>query len=460
MIGFSFKSFPDYIVCFVIYLLYFIELPELFCGLFLFFLQSLSTEAIRLLSWLASSQVEEDLDIDDELVQDSILSPLFSVKSFKRALEIANLGYEHASQQECQDILDSVEQKLLPDVDKEHVSHIAYHEQMITSSSGNPIFQADGSWDDSFSISKHNYEMSSSTSKLKSSADAGVSFMHTNISLNKNKNINTQGHLPFSSSQKEQEFDELHSFPDDSIKNDESSILYRCKGDNKIDSSSTDSDTSGKKLQKKLGSCSVRDLMRWKRSSRAEFTEPERSSIECSFEANNDKRFCLEGSPCCVVPIMPNVKSSCVDQENIKNSANCMRRNSTSHSDHVVLDDDIQDMSKYDVRNVRDISHDAHASSDMMQRKKYNSTRSSTCIPKKRMLTTSELEKNDNDFIEMSYNQDPPSKDQPMDSLAVSTNATRFENKADAHKELLAIDSCSMIGMLPFHEFLNNSIGS
>ncbi|XP_042428340.1 DNA polymerase zeta catalytic subunit-like isoform X2 [Zingiber officinale] len=413
--------------------------------------ESLSTEAIRLLSWLASSQLEEDLDIDDELVQDSVLSPLFSVKSFKRALEIANLDYEHASQQECQDILDSVEQKLLPDVDKEHVSHTAYHEQMITTSSGNPIVQADGSWDDSFSISRHNNEMSSSTSKLRSSADAGVSLMQTNISLSKNTNM--QGQLPFLSSQKEHEFDELYSFPDDSIKSDESSILYRSKGDNKIDHSSTDSDTSSKKLQKKLGSCSVRDLMRWKRSSRAEFTEPERSSIECSFEANNDKskRFCLEGSPC-VEPIMSNVKSSCVGQENSKNSANCMLRHSTSHiDDHVVFDDDIQDMSKYDVRNVRDIFHDAHASSDMMQRKKYNGTGSSTCIPKKRMLTTSELEKNDNDFIEMRYNQNPPSKDQLMDSLVVSTNATRLEDQADAHKELLAIDSCSMIEkLLPF----------
>ncbi|XP_074555935.1 DNA polymerase zeta catalytic subunit [Curcuma longa] len=413
--------------------------------------ESLSTEAIRLLSWLASSQVAEDLDIDDELVQDSILSPLLSVKSFKRALEMANLDYEHASQQECQDILDSVEQKLLPDVDKEHASHTAYHEQIITASSGNPIFQADGSWDDSFSIPKHNYEMSSSTSKLRSSADAGVSFMYTNISLNKNKNTNMQGQLPFSSSQKEQEFDELYSFPDDSIKNDESSILYRSKGDNRIDSSTTDSDSSGKNLQKKLGSCSVRDLMRWKRSSRAEFMEPERSSIECSFEANNDKskRLCLEGSPSCVVPIMSNVRSSCVGQENSKNSANCMLRHSTSHiDDHVVLDDDIQDMSKYNLHNVRDIFHDAHASSDMMKRKKYNRTGRSTCIPNKRMLTTSELEKNDNDFIEMSYNQNPPSKDQLMDSFAVSTNATRFEDKADAHKELLAIDSCSMIADL------------
>ncbi|KAG6482273.1 hypothetical protein ZIOFF_058904 [Zingiber officinale] len=395
--------------------------------------ESLSTEAIRLLSWLASSQLEEDLDIDDELVQDSVLSPLFSVKSFKRALEIANLDYEHASQQECQDILDSVEQKLLPDVDKEHVSHTAYHEQMITTSSGNPIVQADGSWDDSFSISRHNNEMSSSTSKLRSSADAGVSLMQTNISLSKNTNM--QGQLPFLSSQKEHEFDELYSFPDDSIKSDESSILYRSKGDNKIDHSSTDSDTSSKKLQKKLGSCSVRDLMRWKRSSRAEFTEPERK------------------------PIMSNVKSSCVGQENSKNSANCMLRHSTSHiDDHVVFDDDIQDMSKYDVRNVRDIFHDAHASSDMMQRKKYNGTGSSTCIPKKRMLTTSELEKNDNDFIEMRYNQNPPSKDQLMDSLVVSTNATRLEDQADAHKELLAIDSCSMIGVLVLKFALSTGI--
>uniref|UniRef100_A0A0E0LPJ1 DNA polymerase zeta catalytic subunit n=1 Tax=Oryza punctata TaxID=4537 RepID=A0A0E0LPJ1_ORYPU len=65
-------------------------------------------EALGLLSWLASSQAAEEPTTDDELVNEAILSPLFSKKSIAVALESAQLDFDGASQQECQDILDSI----------------------------------------------------------------------------------------------------------------------------------------------------------------------------------------------------------------------------------------------------------------------------------------------------------------------------------------------------------------
>nr|CAB3455274.1 unnamed protein product [Digitaria exilis] len=70
---------------------------------------SADAEALGLLSWLASSQAAEDPTTDDELINEVILSPLFGKKSIEFALESAHLDFDSASQQECQDILDSVD---------------------------------------------------------------------------------------------------------------------------------------------------------------------------------------------------------------------------------------------------------------------------------------------------------------------------------------------------------------
>jgi DNA polymerase zeta len=58
---------------------------------------------------MASSQAGEEPTTDDELINEVILSPLFSKKSIEVALESAHLDFDSASQQECQDILDSLE---------------------------------------------------------------------------------------------------------------------------------------------------------------------------------------------------------------------------------------------------------------------------------------------------------------------------------------------------------------
>ncbi|KAJ8772040.1 hypothetical protein K2173_027217 [Erythroxylum novogranatense] len=67
------------------------------------------TEALGLLKWLVTYQTAEEMHSDDELVCETILSPLLPATSLDKVLEKANMDYESESQRECQDILDSVE---------------------------------------------------------------------------------------------------------------------------------------------------------------------------------------------------------------------------------------------------------------------------------------------------------------------------------------------------------------
>ncbi|XP_017258857.1 DNA polymerase zeta catalytic subunit isoform X2 [Daucus carota subsp. sativus] len=74
--------------------------------------KSADYEAEALLKWLASSQAAEDINSDDELARETILSPLLPASTMVKMLERANIDYESQSQQECQDILDCVEDSI------------------------------------------------------------------------------------------------------------------------------------------------------------------------------------------------------------------------------------------------------------------------------------------------------------------------------------------------------------
>ncbi|ANM57914.1 recovery protein 3 [Arabidopsis thaliana] len=70
-------------------------------------------EALGLFKWFASSQAAEDINSDDEILRETILSPLLPLASINKVLEMASTDYVSQSQKECQDILDS--QENLPD---------------------------------------------------------------------------------------------------------------------------------------------------------------------------------------------------------------------------------------------------------------------------------------------------------------------------------------------------------
>uniref|UniRef100_A0ACD5WNY5 Uncharacterized protein n=1 Tax=Avena sativa TaxID=4498 RepID=A0ACD5WNY5_AVESA len=105
-------------------------------------------EALGLLSWMASSQAGEESTTDDELINEVILSPLFSKKSIEVALESAHLDFDSASQQECQDILDSLEPVTGAGELNASMSHHSSAMLDDSTSLSNTIPQIDGSSDE------------------------------------------------------------------------------------------------------------------------------------------------------------------------------------------------------------------------------------------------------------------------------------------------------------------------
>ncbi|MCD7446604.1 hypothetical protein HAX54_010796, partial [Datura stramonium] len=104
-------------------------------------------DALRLLNWLASSQAVEDINSDDDLARETILSPLMPATTINTVLEKANVAYENESQQECEDILDSVHDCYFEELDRKTSQSIS-NDPSCRSSSSMMIPQMDGSNDD------------------------------------------------------------------------------------------------------------------------------------------------------------------------------------------------------------------------------------------------------------------------------------------------------------------------
>lgn len=124
----------------------------------------MDAEALGLLSWLASSQAAEEPTTDDELINEVILSPLFAKKSIEVALESAHLDFDSASQQECQDILDSVDPVRAAEEPNIHPSYLDPAKSNSTASLGNTIPQVGGSSDENPNVSQE-YDRSKVTRK-------------------------------------------------------------------------------------------------------------------------------------------------------------------------------------------------------------------------------------------------------------------------------------------------------
>ncbi|KAF9596134.1 hypothetical protein IFM89_007187 [Coptis chinensis] len=239
--------------------------------------KGIDTEALGLLRWLASSQAAEDLNTDDELGYDMILTPLLPKTAIGKILDKANLDYECESQQECQDILDSV---LDPNscLLKEQALHSTSGNHLAHMPMGNIIPQVDGSSDDlvtgSVSTSKKDIdgEMGRSSSRV---------IQGTNIrcSSGKKKRGRLWGTLPFSMLQKASDSSEASSFNSTDVSNEMKdctmSISSGKEDDEGCEASVTDAKANdrGLKKQKEVTESSTRDLMRRKRYRRVEASE-------------------------------------------------------------------------------------------------------------------------------------------------------------------------------------------
>ncbi|XWS42404.1 hypothetical protein CRYUN_Cryun16bG0011700 [Craigia yunnanensis] len=233
------------------------------------------TEALGLLRWLATSHAAEDINSDDELVCETILTPLLPATTIDKVLEKASIDYESESQKECQDILDSIGDLIDFEGLKERTSHSFDYTQIL---SGKNIPQTDGSSDDlSLSPSAGPVVNSSKTDIetefKRSSQDIGKTF-----STKRKRKQSLWGSLPLSMTEKGKDNSGSVSFNITEACADETkeylSTSFSAENDLGKTSDPLNRNVHANDCDKQEASmlveCSVRDLMRRKRSRRIE----------------------------------------------------------------------------------------------------------------------------------------------------------------------------------------------
>ncbi|KAG6430350.1 hypothetical protein SASPL_108415 [Salvia splendens] len=233
-------------------------------------------DALRLLKWLASSQATEDINSDDELTRETILSPLLPSKDIDKVLERANVDYESESQKECQDILDSVgminneDQDAIPFQSAEYNDPVKHFWSRV-------IPQVDGSSDDPPSTPCSGESPKTEYSEAKSNVEAqSWSRIASNL---RNKHLNKRpqwGSLPVCCQK-------VSDFLPPSVKEDLGTSLTGNDTDKlpcvKVDKKKDICHTGKASV---IAECSTRDLMRRKRS-----WELHGSSCEDGMDAEN-----------------------------------------------------------------------------------------------------------------------------------------------------------------------------
>lgn len=250
------------------------------------------------MKWLANSQAVEDINSDDELVRETILSPLLPATTIDKVLEKANTDYESESQKECQDILDSIDDLIDFEDLKGRASHSSDQNHFSKNSSEEIIPQVDGSGDDLFSThcagsTENASEMKTIELEQSSECQELQDFGGRFNSKHKRKQP-IWGSLPFSTSQKvnnDVEAVDLHvidacvSETKDRVG---TSFLAVNEAGNCADGFMINAGTDIHFLNEStaLVGCSVRDLMRKKRYYRGE-------PRDCG--PGRDKKVLLEG---------------------------------------------------------------------------------------------------------------------------------------------------------------------
>ncbi|EYU26433.1 hypothetical protein MIMGU_mgv1a0195131mg, partial [Erythranthe guttata] len=213
-------------------------------------------DALRLLKWLASSQAEGDINSDDELARETLLSPLVPSKDINKVLERANGDYESESQKECQDILDSIDMLNFDELNGEH-----NNSRKVMSN--NVIPQVDGSSDDPQSTPCSSKSIKTDNSEANPSV--GVQSwpeLDSNLTCKHRRKRPRWGSLPISS-QKASDVSHPNTF----------SILSGCDNEKKEGLGTSWIGKEAEEIPPVMFECSTRDLMRRKRSHRAELSE-------------------------------------------------------------------------------------------------------------------------------------------------------------------------------------------
>ncbi|CAI8615458.1 unnamed protein product [Vicia faba] len=228
-------------------------------------------EAHNLLKWLATSQTEEDINSDDELACETALSPLLPAATVDKMLEKANIAFENESQQECQDILDSIDDTLELDQPKEKPSRSVDHICPVEASSGIMIPQVDGSNDDEFPSPRASLAGISNAVEVNNEYKRASEYhllQNTDTStVPADKQNRKWGSLPFSMTGK------VNNDSKDSVLSDHL-IRNEVKNSTCIKRNVAEGASNSKEVYS-LVNCSLRDLMRRKRSYRVEHDDRE-----------------------------------------------------------------------------------------------------------------------------------------------------------------------------------------
>ncbi|XP_021898705.1 DNA polymerase zeta catalytic subunit-like [Carica papaya] len=228
-------------------------------------------EALELLKWLASSQAAEDINSDDELVRETILSPLLPATTIDKVLEKANMDYESESQKECQDILDSVEDFVDFEATKERASNSVFPCNHLQSSADEKIPQLDGSGDDphmspSAGSTEDSLKLDTKSEPKETPQQTLVDTNKSNISKDKTRN-SLWSSLSFIMPEKMDDNSHVTFMAGNGL-----GICSNPLGEH------IDTDVCDVKVSNKLTGCSVRDLMRRKRCNK--FESPEQESVK------------------------------------------------------------------------------------------------------------------------------------------------------------------------------------
>ncbi|KAK6143919.1 hypothetical protein DH2020_024267 [Rehmannia glutinosa] len=225
-------------------------------------------DALRLLKWLASSQAADDINSDDELARETILSPLLPSKDIDKVLERANVDYES----ESHDMLNFEESN-------DRAFRPAEYNHSTKNMSNKIIPQVDGSSDELQSTPSHDKSLKTDKSEAKPYVE-GQSWpgLESNLICKNRMKRPRWGSLPVSR-QKVSDVLPPETFcilsGHDNEKNEglgtscsgnESQRLPTVKGDEQKDVSYTNQTSV-------IVECSARDLMRRKRSHRIELSE-------------------------------------------------------------------------------------------------------------------------------------------------------------------------------------------
>ncbi|MED6120140.1 hypothetical protein PIB30_018351, partial [Stylosanthes scabra] len=280
-------------------------------------------EAQHLLKWLATSQAAEDINSDDDLACETMLSPLLPAATIDKMVEKASMQYESESQKECQDILDSVDDMLELKFSKQKPSCSIDHSDPIEVSTKITLPQVDGSADDDYSIPCASLAETSSAAERNSESRRPSEYhvLHSTDTavVSKDKRSKQWGSLPFSVADKVK------------CSGDQATLQVTCPFESQSEDS-TDSDNGFRKStcitrnvdrtvseskEQRFVNCSLRDLMRRKRSFRVEQTE---------YDSGTSKKLLLdrrEGPNTCHWKKQLDLKAIQTNEEETKPLKNC-----------------------------------------------------------------------------------------------------------------------------------------